>query len=40
MLNFELIINLFNFFRSSMAYTHVSIFESVGFEPGALRVRV
>ena len=39
-LNFEWIINLFNFFRSSMAYTHVSIFEWVGFEPGALRVRV
>ena len=40
MLNFELIINLFNFFRSSMAYTHYSIFECVGFELGALRVRV
>ena len=39
-LNFELIINLFNFFRSSMVYIHVSIFECVGFEPGALRVRV
>ena len=25
-LNFELIINLFNFFRISMAYTHVSVF--------------
>ena len=39
-LNFSLIINLFNFFNSSMACTHVSIFECVGFEPGALRVRV
>ena len=38
--NLELIINLFNFFRSSMAYTHVSTLECVGFEPGALRVRV
>ena len=37
---FELIINLFNFFRSSIAYTHVSIFECVGFEPRAFRVRV
>ena len=39
-LNFSLIIKLFNFFRSSMACKHVSIFECVGFEPGALRVRV
>ena len=37
---FESIINLFNFFRPSMAYTHVSSFECVGFESGALRVRV
>ena len=39
-LNFSLIINLFNFFDSSMACTHVSIFECVAFQPGALRVRV
>ena len=39
-LNSSLIINLFNFFNSSMACTHVSIFECVGFEPGALCVRV
>ena len=37
---FEFIINLFNFFCSSIAYTHVSIFECVGFEPRAFRVRV
>ena len=37
---FELLINLFNFFRSSIAYTHVSIFECVGFELRAFRVRV
>ena len=37
---FELIRNLFNFFHSSIAYTHVSIFECVGFEPRAFRVRV
>ena len=37
---FELIINLFNFFRSSIAYTQVSVFECVGFEPRAFRVRV
>ena len=40
-LNFlKLIINLFNFFRYSIAYTQVSIFECVGFEPRAFRVRV
>ena len=38
-LNFSLIINLFNFFNSSMARTHASIFQCVGFEPGALRGR-
>ena len=37
---FESIINLFNFFRSSIAYTHVSSFECAGFEPRAFRVRV
>ena len=37
---FELIINLFNSFGSSIAYTHVSIFECIGFEPRAFRVRV
>ena len=37
---FELIINLFNFLRSSTAYTQVSIFECVAFEPRAFRVRV
>ena len=37
---FELIINRFNFFRFSIAYTHVSIFECFGFEPRAFRVRV
>ena len=39
-LKFSFIINLFNFFSSSMACTHVSVFKCVGFEPGALRVRV
>ena len=39
-LNFELIIILFNFFYPLMTYTHGSIFDCVGFEPGALRVRV
>ena len=33
-LNFSLLINLFNFFNSSKACTHVSIFECVGFEQG------
>ena len=37
---FELIINLFNFFRSSIAYTQVSIFECVRFEPRTFRMRV
>ena len=37
---FELIINLFNFFCSSIAYTHVSIFYCVGFEARAFRLRV
>ena len=40
-LNFlKLSLNLFNFFRSSTAYTHVSIFECVEFEPRAFRVGV
>ena len=38
---FSLIFILFSFLQdSSMAWTHVSIFECVGFEPGALRVQV
>ena len=39
-LNFSLIINLFNYFNSSMACTHVSIFGCVAFELGTLLVRV
>ena len=39
-LNVSLIINPFNFSNSSMACTHVSIFECMEFELGALRVQV